>query len=155
MQCYFNGFGETEIQHRNIVQNLEHTRKQVILLKTLAKMAHCYFNGETAQCYFNGFGETEIQHRNIVQNLEHTRKQVILLKTLAKQRNAISMGLAKQKFSIQTRRNLEHISGSKYYCLKHWRNSAMLFQWVWRNKNSVLLNTVFEGGLSKYCVETV
>ena len=31
-----------------------------------------------------------------------------MLKTLVKQRNAISMGLAKQKFSIQTSRNLEH-----------------------------------------------
>ena len=68
----------------------------------------------------------------------HTRKQVILLKTLSKQLNAISMGLSKQKSSpIDSYKKF--IPGSKYYCLKHCRNSTMLFQWVCRNRNSVLL----------------
>ena len=89
---------------------------------------------ETAQCYFNGFVKTEIQHTNQEKSRTHTREQVILLKTLSKQPNAISMGLSKQKFSIQTRRNLEHIC-----CLKHCQNSAMLFQWVCQNRNPVLL----------------
>ena len=59
-----------------------------------------------------------------------TRKQVILLKTLAKQRNAISMGFVKQKSSPIDSYKKQHIPGSKYYCLKHCRNSTMLFQWV-------------------------
>ena len=79
----------------------------------------------------------------------------MLLKTLSKQRNVISMGLSKQKSSPIDSYKKQHIPGSKHYCLKHCRNSSMLFQWVCRNRNSVLLNTVFERGLTKYSVETV
>ena len=48
-QCYSYGFVETEIQHRNIVQNIEHIRKQVILLKTLSKQLNAIPMGLSKQ----------------------------------------------------------------------------------------------------------
>ena len=63
------------------------------------------------------------------------------------------MGLSKQKSSpIDSYKKFnQEASIIEILC----RNSVMLFQWVCRNRNSVLLDTVFERGLSKYCVETV
>ena len=49
MSKQLNGFVETEIQHKNLVQNIEHTRKQVILLKTLSKQLNAIPMGLSKQ----------------------------------------------------------------------------------------------------------
>ena len=63
------------------------------------------------------------------------------------------MGLLKQKSSPldSYKKFNQEASIIEILC----RNSVMLFQWDCRNRNPVLLDTVFERELSKYCVETV